>query len=299
MKKQKQQEQKELLSLTNDYVFRRIFGKENVSSLADFLAAVLDIPQEELTRLTVDDPNMHRKHKGGKRNELDVRVHTKDGKIIDVEIQVCPEDAFKERIAYLNSRIFSEQLKRGGKYEELNRTISVIITEFELFKDNEDCHNRFLWYNPTNGVSLTDVQEINTLELEKMPESNDGTKLWLWLRFLMSKEEEEMEALAADNEAMKDVIVTLREMSANEAERRLADAREKERRDRFAAKRYGEKEGEARGIKIGEARGIEIGKKEGEAKTRLEIARNLKAVGVDKASIVKASGLTAKEVDAL
>ena len=189
----------------------------------------------------------------------------------------------------------------------LNRTISVIITEFILFRDNDDCHNRFLWYNPTNGVLLTDAQEINTLELEKMPESNDGTKLWLWLRFLISKEEEEMEALAADNKAMKDVIVTLRKMSANDAERRLADAREKELRDRFAAQRYGEKEGEARGIKIGEARGIEIGeargieigKKEGEAQATQNIARSMKEKGFTAADIARITGLAKQEVDAL
>ena len=61
----------------------------------------------------------------------------------------------------------------------------------------------------------------------------------------------------------------------------------------------GKAEGLAEGIDIGKTEGLAEGIDIGKAETRLVIARNLKAVGVDKASIVKASGLTAKEVDAL
>ncbi|MCL1896111.1 MAG: Rpn family recombination-promoting nuclease/putative transposase [Clostridiales bacterium] len=312
---EKKEETKGLLSLTNDYVFRRILGQENVDSLADLLASVLDMQPDELEKLTVDDPNMFRKNKKGKNNELDVRVHTKSGDILDVEIQVHPQDAFENRISYLNSRIFSEQMKRGGIYEDLNRAISVVITGFTLFEGVEDCHNRFMWYNPDNNVILTDAQEINTLELTKLPEANDGTRLWEWLRFISSGKEEEMEALAENNKAMKDVIVTLREMSEDEAERRLAEAREKELRDRHATRMYGEKEGEARGIEIGKAQGIEIGKEQGieigkeqgieigkaqeKYSTTQDIARGMKAYGdpTDKIAII--TGLAEEEINAL
>ena len=65
----------------------------------------------------------------------------------------------------------------------------------------------------------------------------------------------------------------------------------------------GKAEGLAEGIDIGKAEGIDIGKAEGlaegEAKARLEIARIMKAEGVDKAFIAKFSGLTLEEIDAL
>ena len=192
----KEQQPNELLSLTNDYVFRRIFGEKNKDSLADFLSAVLDMPESEFDELIIDDPNLHRKLKDDKSCELDVRVRTKSGKIINVEIQVNPEHSFGERIAYYNARIYSGQLKKGEDYSELHRTVSVVITDFVFIHKNQDYLNRFMWYNIKNGALLTDAQEINTLELPKLPDMYNGTKLWQWLKILKLRDENSMEDVA-------------------------------------------------------------------------------------------------------
>jgi len=290
-----EQQPNELLSLTNDYVFRRIFGEKNVDSLADFLSAVIDIPVEDLAELVVDDPNLHREHKGGKRSELDIRVHTKSGEIVNVEIQVNPGQSIRERIAYYNDRIFVGQLGIGEDYSKLKRTISIIITDFVLITENSDCFNRFRWYNIDNRTMLTDAQEINTLELAKLPETDDGTKLWQWLKLLMLRREDEMEEVAKDNTAIKNVIVTLREMSADEAERRLAEAREKEERDRKSAYVSGVLDGE----KQGEARGIEIGETIGEENAKHEHARRMKAKGFSASDIADITDLSIEQIEKL
>ena len=116
--------------------------------------------------------------------------------------------------------------------------ISVIITTEAILDENADVLNSFFWYNQKNGTLLTDIQGIYTLELPKLSEADDGTKLWNWLKLLMLRRVEDMEAITKDNKAMKDVVVTLREMSADEAERRLAEAREKDIRDRLATEQY-------------------------------------------------------------
>ena len=128
-----------------------------------------------------------------------------------------------------------------------------------------------MWYNINNRTLLTDAQEINVLELPKLPEVDDGTKLWQWLKILKLRNEDEMEDIIKGNEAIKNVIVTLREMSADEAERRLAEAREKEERDRRSSYISGVLDGETRGIEIGEARG--------EANANHENARRMKEKG--------------------
>ena len=273
-------------SLTNDYVFRSIFGQRNVESLADFLAAVLGVPVEELGTLTVDDPHLFRKRKSGegsKGSELDIRVHTAKGEIINIEVQLNPDAAFRERIVFLNARVFTEQMKRGDEYGVLNRTISVVITDFELIKENDCWHNCFGWYNIGDGTLLTDAQTINVLELPKLPEESDGTRLWAWLKLLKERRVEDMEAIVKGNKAMKDVVVTFREMSEEEAERRIAEAVETQRRDRRAEIEYGEKVGEERG----------------RAAERLETAQRLKEAGAETALITKATGLTEKEIEAL
>ena len=274
---------KELLSLTNDYVFRRIFGEKNIDALADFLSAVLDIPIDELAGLEVVDPNIHRDRTGGKSSMLDLRLHTQSGEILNIEIQVNPEHSFGKRIAFYNSRIYSGQLDRGEEYSKLKRTISIVITSFVFIHENNDCFNRFRWYNINNGALLTDAQEINTLELAKLAESDDGTRLWQWLKLLLLREVDEMEELAKNNDTMKNVIVTLREMSEDEAERMLAEARDKEERDRRSS--Y------VSGVLDGEARGIEIEKQ--------ETARRMKAEGLTTDTIVRITGLSEDEIASL
>jgi hypothetical protein len=47
---------KKLLSVLNDYVFKLIFGDQrNIDVLADFLQAVLSLPEEEYDYLTIID----------------------------------------------------------------------------------------------------------------------------------------------------------------------------------------------------------------------------------------------------
>ena len=123
--------------------------------------------------------------------------------------------------------------------------------------------------------------------MTKLPEESDGTRLWTWLKLLKERRIEEMDTIAKDNKAMKDVVVTFRELSESEARRRIAEAAETARRDRRAEIDYGEKVGEARGIEIGEAR------------AKMEMARRFKEAGAEMALIVKATGLTEKEVEAL
>ena len=107
---------------------------------------------------------------------------------------------------------------------------------------------------------------------------------------------------------MKEVMVTLRKLSAEESERRLAEWRVKEDRDRRSAYvggvEDGEKIGEARGIEIGEARGLEKGREEGRAEGREEgraegrmeslsdIARKMKEKGFSDAQIAEITGVS-------
>ena len=176
-------QKKELLSLTNDRVFRTVLGEKNIGALADFLSAVLDVPEDEFDRLVVDDPNLHINKEDGKSGQLDIRAHMKGGEIIHIEVQVNPEQGFRKRIVYYNDRLYVDQLSKGGEYYELNRTISIIITDHVLLRENQRYSNKFMWYNKFNELLIND-QEIIVLELPKLPPDDDNTKLWNWLKFL-------------------------------------------------------------------------------------------------------------------
>ncbi len=57
--------------------------------------------------------------------------------------------------------------------------------------------------------------------------------------------------------------------------------------------------GKTEGIQIGKTEGIQIGKTEGEKAKTLEIARNLKSMGLGMEQIIEATGLDSKELDRL
>jgi predicted transposase/invertase (TIGR01784 family) len=249
------------------------------------------MPAEEFAELHVDDPHLYRDHERGKGAELDVRAHTKSGEIINIEIQVNPEKAFKERITYYNAKIFGNQLTHGEPYSALNRTISVVIADYVLFDENADCFNRFKWYNPDNKTLLTNAQEINILELPKLPMEDDGTRRWQWLKLLKLREVNEMEAIARDNTAIKNVIVHVREMSADEYERRIAEKRDVEWVRQCLNEQYSKAEGIEIGEARGQARGIEIEKH--------DTARRMKADGKPVDEIIRYTGLSEEAIAAL
>ena len=61
----------------------------------------------------------------------------------------------------------------------------------------------------------------------------------------------------------------------------------------------GRDEGRAEGIEIGREEGIEIGRAEGERQKSVAIARKLKAMGMDVATIRKTTDLSAEEIASL
>ena len=62
---------------------------------------------------------------------------------------------------------------------------------------------------------------------------------------------------------------------------------------------YARKEGRIEGIAAGKAEGLAEGEAKGKAESQHEIAKNLAAMGIDPATIAKATGLSVDEVKRL
>ncbi|MCL2051894.1 MAG: Rpn family recombination-promoting nuclease/putative transposase [Lachnospiraceae bacterium] len=130
-------------------------------------------------------------------------------------------------------------------------------------------------YDIENKVEITDLIEINTLELEKLPKVEDGTKLWNWLKFLSSENEEDFEMVAEKNPQIKNAVARLAEISSDEQTRRLYESRHKMEWD---------------------IRGRE---KKASNNRAIDIAKNLLKTDLTLENIVVATGLTLEEVKAL
>ena len=106
-----------LLPLTSDFVFKLVFGdKRRVELLTAFLQAVLDLPAKEYDRVTIVDPNVKKEYIKDKAGVLDVKIHTKSGTVIDVEIQVEPHVPLKKRVQYYQAKMLAEQISEGNDY---------------------------------------------------------------------------------------------------------------------------------------------------------------------------------------
>ena len=248
---------KTLLSLTNDYVFKRVFG-EHLPVLADFLQAVLDQP------VTVDDirvlnPSFAADKKGDKLSALDIKVTTKKYGVIDVEIQIEFYEDLWKRFQYYTARMYVEQMRRGDDYENLTRAISIIVVDFVCFKDDDEekekdeeavrYHHRFRFFDKINKVEYPSSMEINILEIPKRQGSS--SKISQWLEFFAARTEEQFMRLAQANPAMEQAWGVIQEMSADEREREAAEAAEKARRDMVSRIRYAESKARAEGVEEG------------------------------------------------
>jgi Fe-S cluster assembly scaffold protein SufB len=85
---------------------------------------------------------------------------------------------------------------------------------------------------------FTDLQKYVTVELPKLPEEDDGHPAWPQLQFLKSRAKEDMELLTKKHPEMRSVVADYKRMTLLERFRKRAEAREKERRDTWAALEY-------------------------------------------------------------
>jgi predicted transposase/invertase (TIGR01784 family) len=224
---------KPLLPPTSDFVFKLIFGdKRNVNDLIAFLQAVLDLPASEYDYITFTDPAVKKEFKDDKAGVLDVKIHTTSGYVIDVEIQVDPRSPLRERIMYYSSKMFTEQIGSGDDYDVICRVICIVITDYILVVDDAAYRHKFHLYDEKTGTELTNLLEVHTLELPKLPVTDDHTELWDWLRFFKVKKEEELKMVEQQAPALRNVVVRLRELSADDEARLLYEKRELARLDR-------------------------------------------------------------------
>jgi predicted transposase/invertase (TIGR01784 family) len=133
---------------------------------------------------------------------------------------------------YYTAKLITEQIGDGGKYRNINKVISIIITDEPLISESQKYHHRFTLTDIDTGVQLSDLIEIHTLELEKLPETEDGTKLYDWAKFIDAETEEELDMLAQRNPEFRQPVVKLRALSADEKARDLYDRRKKAELDR-------------------------------------------------------------------
>ncbi|MCL1934788.1 MAG: Rpn family recombination-promoting nuclease/putative transposase [Defluviitaleaceae bacterium] len=235
---------KPLLELTNDVVFKAYFRSEkNRYSLISFLRAVLNIKEEDFIDLKILDPLSIAEQEDDKSTVIDLRLELKD-QVIIIELQMQPMELMENRIVFGISKNLSTQLIKGDSYK-LTKIVSILIAGFPLIKDknHKEYHDIFNINSKKTGYTFSDVIEIHTLELKKLPKNEDGTLLYNWLKVIRAKSEEELDMIAENVPELKQSVSYIKELSADESARIRAFNRETFLRDQAVRERMAREQG--------------------------------------------------------
>jgi predicted transposase/invertase (TIGR01784 family) len=221
---------KSILPPKSNTVFQMLFGDpRNIELLADFLKAVLDVPDDEYQNIVIVNPYLPREYPEKKLGIVDLRVTTRSGQIIHVEIQCDQDSAIRNRLVFYDSNLIAGQIKEGEKHKSLKRVISILITDYDLISESPLYRHRFTLYDPRAAVEFTDLLEIRTLELTKIPEKPD-VYLWNWLRFFKAETKEELEMVAKASPAIQKATARVLKLSKDERARMIHEYEVRSRR---------------------------------------------------------------------
>ena len=94
----------EMISPLYDFAFAQIFGNQrNINITRVFLKTLLDIPEDDYDQLTVVSPILKRFFHKDKMGVVDLKLSTKSGRIIHIELQVNKSSNLRSRILYYAS----------------------------------------------------------------------------------------------------------------------------------------------------------------------------------------------------
>ncbi|MDR1827548.1 MAG: Rpn family recombination-promoting nuclease/putative transposase, partial [Methylobacteriaceae bacterium] len=222
-----------LLPATSDYIFKRVFGTEqNIDILKSFLEAVL-VPPHNLDNIRIKNPHILPEEMENKEVIFDVKVSNgergaENSEAMDIEIQALSMPDMLNRIVYYLGRIISSYLSKGDEYWEVGKSVVIMVMDFNLVKDAHYYH-RFRLHDPDTGIELTDMVQVYTLELPKLPAADDGTQRWAWLRLIGAKNPEDLAMVENRTPQLSKASSTLKDLAVERDAREFEEAREKYR----------------------------------------------------------------------
>ena len=111
--------------------------------------------------------HLRKTHEEDKLGILDVRVLLNDDTQIDTEIQLSELKIWADRALFYISKMYTEQIEKGQKYDVLKKCVSISIPDFILFEDYTEFYSRFHIREDTRHFMYTDKMEFHVIELPK------------------------------------------------------------------------------------------------------------------------------------
>ena len=293
--------------MQKDVVFQVLFGEVGSEIITKIFSQ--EILNEKIIKIDLSKNSILRRMKPtSKMGVLDVYAEINGNEKCNIELQVGKRSNIIQRVLYYWARTYERGIKIKEDYERLERTIVVLITDFKIEGLEELSYfTKWKLMEVKEGKRiLTEYMEVDIIELPKiyeLKETDKENRLMEWLYFLENPESEKVESIMKENEGIQEAKNKLEEISNDEIMQRLADWQESAEREETAIRNMAYREGERKDKESGKIEGriegrIE-GKIEGRMENKIEIAKKMKAKGMDTSTIAELTGLTAEQVEAI
>ena len=287
-----------LLNPKIDIVFQMLFSSQNTNITKGLISALID---KKIQKIELE---INKQLIGNKIDDkvgiVDLRARLNNNIECEIEMQMVYSKNFIPRLLYYWAKIYSGQLKRGNKYNELNKVICIAIINEDIKEFEElKAHSKWQIREEKNVTKiLTDKLELHIITIPKAIKEykennkNKENRLLQWMMFLNEPECVEVDEIMKENKEIKEAEVALRELSEDEENQRIAELREKHILDTQDIYETGLDEGYKRGEKAGKIEG----KKEGINEEKVKIAKKLLNKNMVIDQIIEVTELTKEEI---
>ena len=236
-----------IMSPKYDFVFKYIFGNEKHKDLLiALLSDILVISEEEFEGIEIINSELIKEFKEDRKGILDVRVKTKLGKQIDVEIQILPTEYMAERTMFYWSKMYTSQIKPGDTYDKLKKCVTINIVDFKCTPIKK-LYSSYHLTEDESTYRLTDILEIHFLEIPKLFDEeiirDENDPIVQWMEFLDAKSKGVIEMLAEKNKDIKKAYHLLQIISKDEQARMLYESKQAEISDQLTRIKSAEEKG--------------------------------------------------------
>ena len=161
-----------IISLKYDFSFKHLFLNEVVRR--HFISDALGVPLEEIRSARLANTFLWKRYRKQKQGILDVVVELNNDSKVNIELQIEMLSYWDRRSLFYLSKLFTEGLLSGQKYDRLKRCICIRILGFNLDECPE--YHRVYRLRDEAGGEFSDLLEVQLLLIDDWNKSMDFLK---------------------------------------------------------------------------------------------------------------------------
>ena len=296
-----------------DWAAKRLLrNKANYAVLEGLVTVLLG---EKISIIEMLESESNQDSANDKFNRVDIKAKDSKGDIILIEIQLTREWYYLQRVLYGVSKTITEHISLGSKYEEVKKIYSINILYFDLGKGSD-----YLYHGTTTFIGVHTKDELIVRKRDKdairtcspteifpeyflirVNEFNEVAKTPIeeWMDFLKNNHIKDN----TETPGLREAKEQLRVLQMNDAERKAYDNYLDTIRTQDSVldtyRTEGLLEGRMIGREEGRKEGREEGREEGRKEERKDMAKKMLAMGMEKTTITKLTGLSDNELTML